>query len=1212
MRNDGRTMSELLISYPPELPVSARRDEIVAAIRDSQVVVIAGETGSGKTTQLPKMCLDAGRGVDRQIGHTQPRRIAARAVAERVAAELGTELGDVVGYQVRFTDRSSERTRVKVMTDGILLAEIQHDRDLRRYDTLILDEAHERSLNVDFLIGYLAQLLPRRPDLHVVITSATIDTARFAAHFGDAPVIEVTGRTYPVEVRYRPPADDVDQVSAITNAVQELAAEGPGDVLVFLSGEREIRDTADALTGLDLPQTEVLPLFARLSAAEQHRVFQPHPGRRVVLATNVAETSLTVPGIRFVVDPGTARISRYSHRTKVQRLPIEKVSRASADQRAGRCGRVEAGICVRLYDEDDYRARPEFTDPEILRTNLASVILQMVALDLGDVASFPFLDPPDRRLVRAGLELLTELGAVETVEGRLRLTGIGQQLARLPVDPRIGRMLVAAGEQGCVREMLVIAAALSIQDPRERPAEAQAAADELHARFRDPGSDFVAYLNLWSYLHDQQRALSGNAFRRLCRSEFLHYLRVREWQDLHAQLRQAARSLGLVPAAVDSHPDAVHRALLAGLLTHIGMRDEEKREYLGTRGSRFTIWPGSVVARKQPRWVMAAELVETSRLFGRTVARIDPEWVEPLAPHLVVRSISEPHWSAEAGAALAYERVTLLGLPVVARRRVQYARIDPVHARKLFLRHALVEGDWHTPLRFVRENRRALAEPTEAEHRTRRRDAMVDEDELYDFYDRLLPGSVVSGRTLESWWRSEKRRRPGLLTMRRPAPDYDRDDYPDTWPHPELDLPLVYRFAPGEPDDGVTVRVPLPVLNRLRPASFTWQVPGYRVELVTALLRTLPKQVRTRFVPAPDVARAAVAELPCTGEGALYPALQHVLQRLSGAPVPPGEWRPDALPDHLRVRFAVVDPESGDVVAAGRDLGVLQRELAPYVQTAVAAVAADVERTGLTAWPGGELPRTVARGAVEGFPALVDEGTTVGVRVLATPLDQARAMWRGTRRLLLLSCGSPVKAVVARLAPAEKLALGGYPHAPVPELLDDCVAAAVDDLVREAGGPVWDDAAWTALRDAVRADLHDATLRVTRDVAATLRLLSAVDTRLAELADVDAVADALADARAQLAGLLPAGFVVAHGARRVRELPRYLTALERRLGALPGDAARDRSRLATVQRVTREWESAGRPVAARWLIEELRVSLWAQQLGTAVPVSEARILATLA
>ena len=977
-RVEARRRAVPAVSYPPELPVSQLKDEIAEVIRDNQVVIIAGETGSGKTTQLPKICLELGRGVTGQIGHTQPRRIAARTVAERVAHELGTELGAAVGYKVRFADHSSDDTVVKVMTDGILLAEMQRDRQLLRYDTLIIDEAHERSLNIDFILGYLRQLLPRRPDLKVIITSATIDSERFSMHFGGAesgkhsggaesgkhsggaPVIEVSGRTYPVEVRYRPLADPDnpgdeprDQVQAISDAVTELRVEGPGDILVFLSGEREIRDTADALAGAG--DLEVLPLYARLSAAEQHRVFQPHRGRRVVLATNVAETSLTVPGIKYVIDAGTARISRYSLRTKVQRLPIEPVSRASANQRKGRCGRTSDGVCIRLYTEEDFESRPEFTDPEILRTNLASVILQMAALDLGSVADFLFIDPPDSRHVADGVRLLEELGAVAAGQAKTRLTDVGRKLARLPVDPRLGRMILEAGRNGCVSEVLIIAAALSIQDPRERPAESREAADAMHARFAEPASDFLAFLRLWDYLGEQQRALSGSAFRRMCRREYLHYLRVREWQDLCAQLRQAARELGIAagqergsagqerrPAAQAAEPgagfpadvaDRVHISLLAGLLSHIGMKDADQKpaagkrramtEFAGARGARFAIFPGSALAKKPPQWVVAAELVETSRLWARTAARIEPEWAEPLAAHLVQRTYSEPRWDARRGAAMASEKVTLYGLPIVAARPVTYGRIDPAAARELFISRALVEGDWQTHHQFFQRNSELLDEAGDLERKARRRGIVADDAAVFEFYDRRIPADVTSARHFDTWWKKARAADPGLLTLSPadlvgPAADeVSPADYPGSWG----ELPLSYEFAPGDPDDGVTVDLPLATLNQVSGEEFGWQVPGLREELVTELIRSLPKQLRRNFVPAPDTARAVLARLgPAHGD--LLDTLAAELGQMGGVTIPREAWDLSRLPAHLRITFRVVD--SGRVLAAGKDLGALQ------------------------------------------------------------------------------------------------------------------------------------------------------------------------------------------------------------------------------------------------------------------------------------------------
>ncbi|GAB3590658.1 ATP-dependent RNA helicase HrpA [Angustibacter peucedani] len=1238
---EARRASVPEITYP-ELPVSAVREDIAALVRDHQVVIVAGETGSGKTTQLPKICLELGRGVEGVIGHTQPRRIAARTVAERIAEEVGTPVGELVGWSVRFTDRAGPQTLVRVMTDGILLAEIQRDRLLSRYDTLIVDEAHERSLNVDFLLGYLKQLLPQRPDLKVIITSATIDPERFSRHFDDAPVIEVSGRTYPVEMRYRPVVDpddpdsdpDRDQTQAVCDAVVELSQEGPGDVLVFLSGEREIRDTAEALRGLDLRHTEVVPLYARLSSAEQHRVFEPHTGRRVVLATNVAETSLTVPGIRYVVDPGTARISRYSRRLKVQRLPIEKVSQASAQQRAGRCGRVAEGICVRLYSEEDFLARPEFTEPEILRTNLASVILQMTSIGLGDIAAFPFVEPPDRRSVRDGVQLLHELGAIDPdqADPRKRLTKAGRQLAQLPLDPRLARMVLEGDREGCLREVLVVAAALSIQDPRERPVDAQAQADQQHARFRDPTSDFVAWLNLWNYLREQQKALSGNAFRRMCRSEYLHYLRVREWQDVHSQLRQVVKQLGLerssgYDAEGGLDADRLHRALLSGLLSHVGLRDAVARDYLGARGAHFSIWPGSAVAKKPPTLVMAAELVETSRLWGRTVARIEPEWAEALAPHLVRRSYSEPLWSSKRAAVMARERVLLYGVPLVADRLVGYGQVDPPLARELFVRHALVEGDWRTHHRFFAANRALLDDVEALEQRARRRDLLVDDQVLFDFYDARIPADVVSGRHFDAWWKAQRRETPDLLTftpdllVRDTAGSVSDEDFPTTWTAHGTDLAVTYQFEPGTEADGVTVHVPLPVLGRLGPHPFDWQIPGLRHELVTALIRGLPKAVRRGLIPAPDRASDVLRQVG-PDDGSLLDVLGPALEDLTGTRVDPDDWAPDALPPHLRVTFRVED-ERGRTLGEGKDLGVLQQQLRPTLREAIAQGPDSIERTGLTTWDVGTVPRThrtVVEGhAVEGYPALVDAGATVALRVFTTPAEAEAAHRAGVRRLVRLGVRPPVPYVLSQLSNAAKLVLSRAQHASATELVDDCTDAAVDVLVERQGGAdgVRDADAFEGLRRAVGAELDQQTLDVVERVERVLAAAFDVQARLRGTTSMQLL-PAMTDLQAQLDRLVGPGFVTRAGAARLPDLLRYLQAMAVRLDRLPDDPARDRTSQAQVEMAQAELDDAlarvpaGRePSAAlldvRWMVEELRVSLFAPTMRTAHPVSPQRI-----
>lgn len=1230
------------IRYPAGLPVVDRKDDIAAAIRDHQVVIVAGETGSGKTTQLPKICLELGRGVSGVIGHTQPRRIAARAVAERLADELQTPLGEAIGYKVRFTDRANDNTLVKVMTDGILLAELQHDKMLRRYDTIIIDEAHERTLNIDFILGYLKRLLPRRPDLKVVVTSATIDPQRFSSHFGRAPIVEVSGRMFPVEVRYRPlleeadPSDDEnpvaqgaldieprDQISAICDAVDELCREGPGDILVFLSGEREIRDTADALRKHDVRGAEVLPLFARLSSAEQHRVFAPHVGRRIVLATNVAETSLTVPGIRYVVDPGTARISRYSHRTKVQRLPIEPISQASANQRKGRCGRVEAGICIRLYSESDFAARAEFTDPEILRTNLASVILQMAALGLGDLAGFPFVEPPDRRNIRDGVALLEELGAIEGPSSKPKLTPVGRKLAALPVDPRIARMIVQADEQGCARDVIVIAAALSIVDPRERPAEKQQAADELHARFSDPESDFIGYLNLWAYLRDKQQELSSSRFRRLCKAEFLNYLRVREWQDVVSQLRQVARTLGVRLAEGEVDRQAIHRSLLAGLLSHIGLRDVETRDYLGARNAHFGIFPGSALFKKQPRWVVAAELVETTRLWGRVCARIEPEWVEPLAAHLVKRSYSEPHWDSKRGAVMAYEKVLLYGIPLVAARRVGYSRIDPALARELFIRHALVEGDWRTHHAFFHANRETIDQLAQLEARVRRRDVVVDDETLFDLYDERIAASVVSARHFDSWWKKARKANAELLTFDAStlmAKGVDLSGLPDTWAHGEFAFSITYVFSPGADDDGVTVHIPVAVLNQVNADDFSWQVPGRRVELVVALLRSLPKALRRHFVPVPDTAKQVAAEITPDGSS-ITEALSRRLWRMSGVEVHADDFDLTQVPDHLRIRFDVV-ADSGLSLGSGRDFDELSGRLVGSVRHAIRNAATDVEIDGQRAWSFGDLPSTVeyirAGLRVVGFPALVDQGNAVGVRVFESSAQAAASSRRGLRRLLLLNVPSPARALQRQLSNQTKLALSRNAPGSVTELLDDCLACAVDAIVEEGGGAPRDSAGFDALLVRVRAQLSSVLAGIVTTVVDVLAAAHDVEKALKGSISPAAL-PALVDMKNQLGSLVYRGFVSDTGAAKLPDLQRYIQAIGRRLERVPADIDRDRARMWEVEQAQVALDDAHRRGAdpqvlddVRWMIEELRVSLFAQTLGTTKPVSLQRILRSLA
>jgi ATP-dependent helicase HrpA len=1302
------------ISYPPELPITARRDDLVDAIGNNQVVIVAGETGSGKTTQLPKICLELGRGTAGKIGHTQPRRLAARTIATRIAEELDTPLGEVVGWKVRFTDQVSARTRVKLMTDGILLAELGQDRMLRQYDTLIIDEAHERSLNIDFILGYLKRLLPRRPDLKLIITSATIDPERFAEHFGtpgkSAPIIEVSGRTYPVEMRYRPltdpdrPDDDErDQQEAIVAACRELAVEGPGDVLVFLPGERDIRDATEALAGAItadgqhglLRNTELLPLYARLSGAEQQRVWgRPGQGvsRRIVLATNVAETSLTVPGVKYVVDTGTARISRYSHRTKVQRLPIEKVSQASANQRAGRCGRTSDGICIRLYAEDDFDARDEFTEPEILRTNLASVMLRMISLGLGEVADFPFVDPPDRRAVTDGINLLHELGAVtaetslrveqtaqetslrveQTAQTSLRvehtaqaetgahtgtqrkITEIGRSLDRLPIDPRFARMLLEAGRNGCAADVLVIVAALSIQDPRERPAEHQQAADASHARFADPRSDFMGYLNLWRYLGQRRAELTGNQFRRMCRQEYLHYLRIREWQDLHVQLRRVLRELDISTTESDEQttdPKAMHQSMLAGLLSHIGVQLEntgaatnqqnrnrqraqqrQRNTYLGARGASFAIFPGSALFRRPPRWVMAAELVETSRLWGRTVARIEPEWIEPLATHLVRSTFSEPAWSATRGAVMAHERVTLYGVPIVVDRLTTYTSVDPQLCRELFIRHALVAGEWHTQHAFFHANRELLDELDEWEQRARRRDIGIDEQTLFEFYDKRIPQQVASARHFDRWWKTASRDNPELLTMSlEQITQHDgvsESDYPSFWSTstPGADEParlsVNYEFEPGTPDDGVSVDVPLTLLHQVDESAFSWQVPGHRDELVTALIRSLRKDLRRNFVPVPDTVRAALSLIQ-PERGSLLSELSRVLRELAGVTVPLDAWRPDRIPDHLRITFRIVG-EDGALVDSGKDLAQLRARLLNKTRAALAqAAGAAVEQTGVHVWSdlGSQLPREVRQDRdgyqLVGYPALVDTGDTVDVRVLTSEAEQRAAMGPGTRRLLLLNTPSPLRQIRRTLSNTDSLALSRGPHGSLDALLSDCLDAATDAVLTRAGGPAWTRDGFDTLLTAMRTHLTGTLASVVGAVVTVLTANTETEARLADVrtAGVDS---ALTDLRTQLSELVYPGFVTATGADRLADVTRYLRAASRRLETLPREPTRDRDWMARVHEVQLAYQQllAAQPpehpitpriTEIRWMIEELRISFFAQTIGTRYPISEKRI-----
>ncbi|EHE6923524.1 TPA: ATP-dependent RNA helicase HrpA [Vibrio cholerae] len=1223
------------IEYPALLPVSQKRDDIAQAIAHHQVVIVAGETGSGKTTQLPKICAELGRGKYGLIGHTQPRRLAARSVANRIAEEMETELGGFVGYKVRFTDQISDQTQIKLMTDGILLAEIQNDRFLNQYDTIIIDEAHERSLNIDFILGYLKQLLPRRPDLKVIITSATIDPERFSKHFSNAPIIEVSGRTYPVEVRYRPLAgdddseSDRDQLEGIFQAVDELCDEGLGDILIFMNGEREIRDTADALSKRNLRDTEIVPLYARLSAGEQNKIFQPHAGRRIVLATNVAETSLTVPGIKYVIDPGTARISRYSYRTKVQRLPIEPISQASANQRKGRCGRTEEGICIRLYSEEDFLSRPEFTDPEILRTNLASVILQMTALGLGDIEAFPFVEAPDKRNIQDGVRLLEELGAIndQIKDPKKRLTESGKQLARLPIDPRLARMVLEASKLGCLKEVMIIASALSIQDPRERPSDKQQSADDKHRRFNHEDSDFLTLVNLWHYIGQQQKALTSNQFRRQCKLDYLNYLRVREWQDVYTQLHQSTREMGFKLNDEPGSYHAVHSAILVGLLSHIGMKDQEKNEYHGARNARFNIFPASGLFKKQPKWVMSAELVETSKLWARVVAKIEPDWIEPLAKHLIKRSYSEPHWSKKNAAVMAYEKVMLYGIPIVPKRLVNYGTIDPVLSREIFIRSALVEGDWETKHAFFKQNRALLAEVEELEHKSRRRDILVDDEELFQFYDQRVGTEVVSGRHFDAWWKTASRKTPDLLSFEKEmlfkgdASHITDLDYPNFWHQGNLKLKLSYQFEPGENSDGVTVHIPLPILNQVEPHGFDWQIPGLRHELVVSLIKSLPKTLRKNFVPAPNYADAFLARVT-PFEMPLLDAMEKELRRMTGVTVLREDWKLDQLPAHLKITYRAVDHRNRKLNESC-DLHELKESLKEKVQETLSQVADDdIEQRDLHTWSFGELPKVYQqkRGGFEvrAYPALVDKKDSVEIKLFETEQEQLSAMRAGQRRLILLNVPSPIKYLHANLPNKSKLGLYFNPYGKVLDLIDDCIACGVDKLIEERGGMVWEPQAFEALKEHVRAELGDTVVEIAKQVETILTTAYNINKRLKGKVDFT-MAFALSDVKAQIEGLIFSGFATECGWKRLPDILRYMRAIERRMEKLPVDPNKDRLHMLKIESVANKYKELLNKIPKgmaipdnvreiRWMLEELRVSYFAQQLGTPYPVSDKRII----
>lgn len=1236
------------IDYPEQLPVSARRDDIMELLRDHQVVIIAGETGSGKTTQIPKMLLQLGRGRRGLIGHTQPRRLAARTVAERIADELDQQIGQSVGYAIRFDDKVSPTTSVKLMTDGILLAEMQKDRYLNAYDTIIIDEAHERSLNIDFLLGYLKRLLPKRPDLKLVVTSATIDPERFAHHFRDsdgkpAPIIEVSGRTYPVEVRYRPLVEQVhtkdgvkeldkDMIDGVVEACAELMREGDGDILCFFASERDIRDCMEAIENKQWRGVEIVPLFGRLSNAEQHRVFAPHSGRRIVLSTNIAETSLTVPGIHYVVDTGLARISRYSTRTKVQRLPIEEISQASANQRSGRCGRVADGVAIRLYSQDNFDKRDAFTDPEILRTNLASVILQMISLRLGEIAEFPFIQPPDPKSIRDGLLVLQELGAISTNERSdvPSLTAIGRDLARIPVDPRMARMLVEANRVGALDDVTVIVAQMTIQDVRERPLEMQAQADQAHARFKDKNSDFISALKLWDYIAESRDALTGNAFRKRMKQEFLHYMRIREWYDLVRQLRDVERGLGWSSAdnvANERDIEAIHKSLLTGLLSNIGARDGDSKEFQGTRGTKFMIFPGSVLSKKPPAFLMAAELVETSRLWARDVAKIEPAWVEKAAGDLLRRSYSEPVWSRKRSAAMVHEKTMLYGVPITRDRLVPYHRVDPTGARIMFIRHALIADDWNRHHLFIEHNEQLLADAAAVEEKVRRRGLVVDEDALFDFYDAKLPATVTTARHFDSWWKRQQRKDPHYLNfdpaslIADDAADTSESAYPSSWKQGNVEYALRYTFQPGSEFDGVTVEVPVPLLGRVKGDGFDWLVPGMRVELVTELIRTLPKPLRKTVVPVPDFADRAVKLLPSAPpeDLPLVAALAGALRTTGASGINRDDFKPATLPPHLKVTFAAID-RSGKIIDHDKDLASLKRRQAANIRSSVSQAGRDSESPVVQEWTNetlGSIPRTIQTNVdgsdVEAYPAL--EAAPGGVKVTVFPTQAAAdaSMTTATLTLLMRQIAVPSPQMTKGLPLQHKVAVDNYPHGGGDGLVDDARVAVIRDLMIAHGGPVRSPEEFSALVDEIKPKVGGEVRRIVVGLAPALAAYADIVRELEQWEG-----PAIDDIRGQLEFFLPPHAITIHGMLHLQHLPRYLEAIRVRLRDIGVDPDRDAERQAIVDEAKQYLESKAdaSPAALkksraykdiRWQIEELRVSVFAQRLGTPKPVSQRRI-----
>ncbi len=1220
-----------------DLPVIERRDDIASAISNHQVIILCGETGSGKTTQLPQICLDLGRGVAGLIGHTQPRRIAARTVATRIAEELNSEIGEVVGYKVRFHDQvKADKSYIKLMTDGILLAETQNDPFLNQYDTIIIDEAHERSLNIDFLLGYLKQLLPKRPDLKLIITSATIDTKRFSEHFDQAPIIEVSGRTYPVEIRYRPllsrddDSEDLDFVDGIVHAVDELCRQGPGDVLVFLSGERDIRDVSEALRKHHPPQTEILPLFARQSASEQNRVFKTGGPRRIVLATNVAETSLTVPGIRYVVDPGLARISRYSVRNKVQRLPIEKISQSSANQRSGRCGRVAAGVCIRLYDEEDFHSRPAFTDPEILRTNLASVILQMAALKLGDPAKFPFINPPPLKMINDGYRLLEELNAVTA---KRQITPIGRQLARLPIDPRIARMVLAANEQNSLREVLIIASALSIQDPRERPMDKQQAADEAHSKYKDERSDFLAFIRLWELYHDKQKHLSQNKFRKYCKENFLSFLRLREWHDIYQQLHVQITQMGFKSNQQPADYQAIHQALLSGLLSNVAMK-ADPHSYTGTRNLKLKIFPGSALHKKGPKWLMAAELVETGQLYARIAARIEPEWIEPIAGELVKRQYTDPHWEKRPAQVVAYESVSLYGLPIVTRRKIHYGPLDRPVANEIFIREALVNGDFNCHAKFFKHNRQLIDEIELLEQKSRRRDVLVDDDTLFAFYHQRIPGDIINGQGFEKWRKQAEKSDPQCLFLSREilmqhnAEQVTIDSYPDQLLVNRVPLPLEYHFEPGKQHDGITQTIPLSLLNQSDPQRYEWLVPGLLRDKIIFLLKSLPKSLRRHFIPVPDYADRCLKALT-PYQGALLPALSEQLRKMTSVEIKQTDWRLDELPLYLQMNFKLID-EHGALLAESRDLTALKQQWAKQAAASFRQLPdSDYEKTGLTSWEFDQFPEHILlqQNGLEmtAYPALIDRGDHVDLTLMDT-LQQAKSFSAvGLRRLFMLAEKDKYKYLQKNLPNIQQMCLhyANVPAAPFADppsatispceqLKQDIIAVAFDRCFLTQQSWPRDRQQFEQRLQQRGSDLITIANQLAELIAEPLREYHNIAKRLAGNMPLTAV-HAVKDIREQLAHLLFQGFVHHTPDETIQRLPAYFRAIGARLDKLKTDPAKDRQRQAEIspywQRYLQNIGRAADPTMQqyRWMIEEFRISVFAQEIGTAYPVSAKRL-----